>query len=44
MATTVSSDLFRPTKFGGKYTVTLIPGTTPRHYNQWRKDPDQDAR
>jgi len=26
MATTVSSDIFKPTKFGGKYTVTLIPG------------------
>lgn len=26
MATTVASDIFRPTKFGGKYTVTLIPG------------------
>jgi len=25
-ATTVHSDLFKPTKFGGKYTVTLIPG------------------
>ena len=23
---TVSSDIFKPTKFGGKYTVTLIPG------------------
>jgi len=23
---TVNSDLFKPTKFGGKYTVTLIPG------------------
>lgn len=23
---TVQSDLFKPTKFGGKYTVTLIPG------------------
>ncbi|KAI5857880.1 hypothetical protein BZA05DRAFT_108840 [Tricharina praecox] len=26
MATTVESDIFKPTKFGGKYTVTLIPG------------------
>ena len=26
MATTVGQDIFRPTKFGGKYTVTLIPG------------------
>lgn len=26
MATTISSDIFKPTKFGGKYTVTLIPG------------------
>ena len=23
---TVQSDIFKPTKFGGKYTVTLIPG------------------
>ncbi|KAF8475969.1 isocitrate dehydrogenase subunit 1 [Kalaharituber pfeilii] len=23
---TLSSDIFKPTKFGGKYTVTLIPG------------------
>lgn len=23
---TVESDIFKPTKFGGKYTVTLIPG------------------
>src|SRR5438445_24769 len=23
---TVSSDIFKPTKFGGKYTITLIPG------------------
>lgn len=22
----VHSDIFKPTKFGGKYTVTLIPG------------------
>ncbi|KAF2263617.1 hypothetical protein CC78DRAFT_465307 [Lojkania enalia] len=26
MATTVNKDIFQPTKFGGKYTVTLIPG------------------
>jgi isocitrate dehydrogenase (NAD+) len=26
---TVQSDIFKPTKFGGKYTVTLIPGTHP---------------
>uniref|UniRef100_B8Q7S6 Isocitrate dehydrogenase [NAD] subunit 1, mitochondrial n=1 Tax=Lipomyces starkeyi TaxID=29829 RepID=B8Q7S6_LIPST len=25
-ATTVSSDIFKPLKYGGKYTVTLIPG------------------
>lgn len=25
---TVESDIFKPTKYGGKYTVTLIPGTT----------------
>ncbi|TGZ85318.1 isocitrate dehydrogenase subunit 1 [Ascodesmis nigricans] len=25
-AATVTSDIFKPTKFGGKYTVTLIPG------------------
>ena len=24
---TLSQDIFKPTKFGGKYTVTLIPGT-----------------
>lgn len=23
---TVQTDIFRPTKFGGKYTTTLIPG------------------
>jgi hypothetical protein len=23
---TVGQDIFKPTKFGGKYTVTLIPG------------------
>ena len=23
---TVQADIFKPTKFGGKYTVTLIPG------------------
>jgi isocitrate dehydrogenase (NAD+) len=23
---TVNNDIFKPTKFGGKYTVTLIPG------------------
>ena len=23
---TVTSDIFKPTKYGGKYTVTLIPG------------------
>jgi hypothetical protein len=27
---TVNSDIFKPTKFGGKYTATLIPGTTRR--------------
>ncbi|PGH10837.1 isocitrate dehydrogenase [NAD] subunit 1, mitochondrial [Polytolypa hystricis UAMH7299] len=26
MATTIQSDIFKPTKYGGKYTVTLIPG------------------
>lgn len=26
---TVESDIFKPSKFGGKYTVTLIPGTKP---------------
>jgi hypothetical protein len=26
---TVGQDIFKPTKFGGKYTVTLIPGTPP---------------
>lgn len=25
-ATSVQSDIFKPTKYGGKYTVTLIPG------------------
>lgn len=25
---TLSPDIFKPTKFGGKYTVTLIPGTS----------------
>jgi len=29
MATaTVTNDIFKPTKYGGKYTVTLIPGKT----------------
>lgn len=23
---TLQSDIFKPTKYGGKYTVTLIPG------------------
>lgn len=23
---TIQSDIFKPTKYGGKYTVTLIPG------------------
>jgi len=23
---TIQQDIFKPTKFGGKYTVTLIPG------------------
>lgn len=23
---TVGQDIFKPTKFGGRYTVTLIPG------------------
>ncbi len=27
---TVQSDIFKPTKFGGKYTVTLIPGISSR--------------
>lgn len=27
---TVASDLVKPTKYGGKYTVTLIPGKSPR--------------
>jgi isocitrate dehydrogenase (NAD+) len=26
VVSTVKSDIFKPTKFGGKYTVTLIPG------------------
>lgn len=26
---TVQSDIFKPTKYGGKYTVTLIPGMYP---------------
>lgn len=26
---TIQSDIFKPTKYGGKYTVTLIPGTKP---------------
>jgi isocitrate dehydrogenase (NAD+) len=25
---TVQEDIFKPTKYGGKYTVTLIPGMT----------------
>lgn len=31
---TVGQDIFKPTKFGGKYTVTLIPGmrdSRPEH-------------
>lgn len=24
--TAISADIFKPTKFGGKYTTTLIPG------------------
>ncbi len=26
---TVQTDIFKPTKYGGKYTVTLIPGELP---------------
>ena len=26
---TVQSDIFKPTKYGGKYTTTLIPGSSP---------------
>jgi hypothetical protein len=26
---TVQEDIFKPTKYGGKYTVTLIPGMLP---------------
>jgi hypothetical protein len=26
---TVQQDIFKPTKYGGKYTVTLIPGIIP---------------
>ena len=43
MATTVGQDIFRPTKFGGKYTVTLIPGMRRakskerRHYRDTTK-------
>lgn len=36
---TVGQDIFKPTKFGGKYTVTLIPGTLrplPPHTPQAR--------
>jgi len=29
---TVESDIFKPTKYGGKYTVTLIPGTANLSY------------
>ncbi len=28
---TVQSDIFKPTKYGGKYTATLIPGTPFPH-------------
>lgn len=31
MATLQSEDIFKPTKYGGKYTVTLIPGTICHH-------------
>lgn len=34
---TVQQDIFKPTKFGGKYTVTLIPGT-PRISNVVNKN------
>lgn len=29
----VQSDIFKPTKYGGKYTVTLIPGTYIRLFH-----------
>ena len=29
---TVQSDIFKPSKYGGKYTVTLIPGAQTSIY------------
>ena len=29
---TVQADIFKPTKYGGKYTVTLIPGNFSASY------------
>ncbi len=34
---TVQSDIFKPTKFGGKYTVTLIPGEQLRGLEECRR-------
>lgn len=33
---TVQSDIFKPTKFGGKYTATLIPGTFVQRFVEER--------
>lgn len=33
---TVQSDIFKPTKFGGKYTTTLIPGESIQPMTTYR--------
>ena len=35
---TVQADIFKPTKFGGKYTVTLIPGRSSLDKAEIRAD------
>lgn len=39
---TVQSDIFKPTKYGGKYTVTLIPGTDISHW-MYLEDAETDC-
>ena len=34
---TVQSDIFKPTKYGGKYTATLIPGTSRQKYGGFQR-------
>ena len=38
---TVQSDIFKPTKFGGKYTVSLIPGASTGSHWSLSKAPER---